>query len=184
MCLIIWELCLSIDLLELQIRLVRYLPLCYYIIYHLFCREFMFFNAICICIDVYWCPTRFPYQMIFLSCNSKTTGVTSGGGIDIPSRAPEFTPGYLWGSCCSIFSFLCNVLLIIICLFSVGHCIVCPSIYGFWIPLWCLQTSLNNHENVVQEMQSSICILRQWNWCDKVETLAVVLYDRQTVVVW
>ena len=44
------------------------------------------------------------------------------------------------------------VLLIIICLFSVGHCIVCPSIYGFWLPLWCLQTSLNNHENVVQEM--------------------------------
>ena len=26
------------------------------------------------------------------------------------------------------------------CHFSFGHCIVCPSsIYGFWLPLWCLQ---------------------------------------------
>ena len=29
------------------------------------------------------------------------------------------------------------------CLFSFGHCIVCPStIYGFWLPLWYLQTFL------------------------------------------
>ena len=25
------------------------------------------------------------------------------------------------------------------CLFSSGHCDVCPSIYGFWLPLWYLQ---------------------------------------------
>ena len=36
---------------------------------------------------------------------------------------------------CSIFSFLCNVLYIIVCPFSFGHCIVWPlSNYGFWIP--------------------------------------------------
>ena len=27
------------------------------------------------------------------------------------------------------------------CTFSFGHCVVCSSsIYGFWLPLWCLQT--------------------------------------------
>ena len=26
------------------------------------------------------------------------------------------------------------------CPFSFGHCVVCPSIYGFWLPLWYLQT--------------------------------------------
>ena len=26
------------------------------------------------------------------------------------------------------------------CTFSFGHCVVCPSIYRFWLPLWYLQT--------------------------------------------
>jgi hypothetical protein len=30
------------------------------------------------------------------------------------------------------------------CTFSVGHCDVCSSIYGFWLPLWNLQTFLIN----------------------------------------
>ena len=30
-----------------------------------------------------------------------------------------------------------------LCTFSFGHCVVCPSsIYGFWLPLWYLQTLL------------------------------------------
>jgi hypothetical protein len=30
------------------------------------------------------------------------------------------------------------------CPFSFGHCVVCPSkIYGFWLPLWYLQTLLS-----------------------------------------
>ena len=42
------------------------------------------------------------------------------------------------------------------CTFSFGHCIVCPSIYSFWLPLWYLQTllSYNNqylwHENLAK----------------------------------
>ena len=28
------------------------------------------------------------------------------------------------------------------CHFSFGHCVICPSIYGFWLPLWYLQTLL------------------------------------------
>jgi hypothetical protein len=35
------------------------------------------------------------------------------------------------------------VLWIVICPFSFGHCVVCSSsIYGFWLPLWYLQTLL------------------------------------------
>ena len=29
------------------------------------------------------------------------------------------------------------------CTFSFGHCVVCPSIYGFWLPLCYLQTLLS-----------------------------------------
>ena len=35
---------------------------------------------------------------------------------------------FLWRSCCSIFTFLCNVLYIVL-----------PLIYGFWLLLWYLQ---------------------------------------------
>jgi hypothetical protein len=33
-------------------------------------------------------------------------------------------------------------LLFVLLPFFVCHCIVCPSIYGFWLPLWYLQASL------------------------------------------
>ena len=53
---------------------------------------------------------------------------TSGAGTAHPSGAPEFS----WGSCYSIFSFMCIVLKIVVCPFSFDHCVVCPSsIYGF-----------------------------------------------------
>jgi hypothetical protein len=32
--------------------------------------------------------------------------------------------------------------LFVLCPFSFGHCVVCSSIYGFWLPLWYLQTLL------------------------------------------
>ena len=32
--------------------------------------------------------------------------------------------------------------LFVLCTFSFGHCVVCPLIYGFWLPLWYLQTFL------------------------------------------
>ena len=41
---------------------------------------------------------------------SNATGATCGGETAYPSAAPEFTPDFKWCSCCSIFSFLCNVL--------------------------------------------------------------------------
>jgi len=38
-------------------------------------------------------------------------GATSGTGTAHTSRAHEFTPVFLLGSCCSIFSFLCSIML-------------------------------------------------------------------------
>ena len=44
-----------------------------------------------------------------------------------PSGAHEFTPGFSWGLCCSIFIFLCNVMHIVVCPFSFDHVVVCLS---------------------------------------------------------
>jgi hypothetical protein len=41
---------------------------------------------------------------------SNKTGATCGASTAYPSGAHAFTPGFEWGSCCSIFRFLCNVL--------------------------------------------------------------------------
>ena len=57
---------------------------------HLFNRGLVFYLVICI--YVYLCPTRFPYQMMFVSLNSNTTGVTCGAGTANLSGAPEITP--------------------------------------------------------------------------------------------
>jgi hypothetical protein len=37
-----------------------------------------------------------------------------------------------------IFSFMCRFVdrCLSFCTFSFGHCFVCSSIYGFWLPLW------------------------------------------------
>jgi len=37
------------------------------------------------------------------------THVTNRAGTSYPSKAFKFMPGFLLGSCCSIFSFLCDV---------------------------------------------------------------------------
>jgi hypothetical protein len=40
--------------------------------------------------------------------------------------------------------------------FSFGHCVVCPSIYGFWLSLRYLQT-----------LRILILYMRHFNWCTK-----------------
>ena len=48
------------------------------------------------------------FTTYFRVCNQiNTTGVTSGEGTAYPSGALEFTPGFQWGSCYSIFRFTC-----------------------------------------------------------------------------
>ena len=42
--------------------------------------------------------------------------------------------GILWPLCCLSF----DVQLLITPLVSFGHCVVCPSMYSFWLPLWYL----------------------------------------------
>jgi hypothetical protein len=46
---------------------------------HLFCQGFMFYLCL-FYFYVNWCPSRFPFQMMFVSFNSYTTGITSGAG--------------------------------------------------------------------------------------------------------
>ena len=45
---------------------------------------------------VYWCPTRFTYQLVIMSFNSNTTGVTCGAGT---ASFPEHTSSTLISSC-------------------------------------------------------------------------------------
>jgi len=40
---------------------------------------------------------------------------------------------------------LCRLLFVLLYLF-LGHCIVYPAIYGFWVYLWYLQTLLTKHK--------------------------------------
>ena len=76
-------------------------------------------------------------------------GTTSRAGNVYPSGAPEFTPGIKVGSRYSIFSLICMFCrsTFVCCVtFSSGHCtcVVCSSIYGFWLPHWYLQISSYN----------------------------------------
>ena len=64
-----------------------------------------------------------------------------------PSGAPGFTPWFWLGSRYSIFSYIYICFVdgcLTFCSFSFGQfCVVCfSSIYGFWLPLWYLQTRL------------------------------------------
>ena len=57
------------------------------------------------------CRKHFPVLSSIMTyhrvCNQiNTTGATSGAGADYPSGAHEFSSGFSWGSCFSIFSFI------------------------------------------------------------------------------
>ena len=56
-----------------------------------------------------------------------------------PFRSTRVHPRYSVGACWSIFSFCAMFCRCFFSFFSFGHCIVCPPIYGFWLPLWYLQ---------------------------------------------
>jgi hypothetical protein len=81
---------------------------------------------------------RFKIQMyicycifIKMSLNSSRKGFTSGAGTTNPSWVhSRFSVGFLLLLFCIVF---CRSLFV---LFSFGNCIVCPSIYGFWLHFW------------------------------------------------
>ena len=73
----------------------------------------------------------------------------------LPSMASDYLFGifklflsfFFWPLCCLSFFRLWLLITSLAssnfsCPFSFGHCAVCPSIYGFWLPLWYLQTFL------------------------------------------
>ena len=66
---------------------------------------------------VYWCVTRFPYRVMFMSLNRDTTGATSGAGIAYPIGAPELPKMF----------FAVRVDQSLISPFHFVHPIVCPS---------------------------------------------------------
>jgi hypothetical protein len=53
-------------------------------------RGLCFIYVICIYLYIYWCLTRFPYQMMFESFNNNTMGFTSGAEIAYTSGARKF----------------------------------------------------------------------------------------------
>jgi hypothetical protein len=84
-------------------------------------------------------PVLFSFKTHYRVCTkSNTTDATCGTGTDHPSGVPDFTLGFMWGSCCSIFSFLYSILYNIVCQFSFCQCIDCSSSssnYGFRLHL-------------------------------------------------
>jgi hypothetical protein len=75
---------------------------------------------------------------------------TSGAGTAYPFGAPAFTPVFsAVGVTRSLVLCVCFVdRCLSFCSFSFGHCVVCSSsIYGFWLPLWYLQTFHTYHRN-------------------------------------
>ena len=72
------------------------------------------------------CSTLRKHFPVIPSCMTyHTTSATSGAGTAYPSRAPQFT---------SVFSGVRVTRSLV--------CVVCSSIYVFWLPLWYLQTLL------------------------------------------
>ena len=117
-----------------------------------------------VCLYINWCLTWFTYHMLFLSFNSNTMGVTYESWTTNPSGAPKFTLNFKLASCCSIFSFLCDVcrsFFVLSSFFFLASCLsfdiriritplvssnsscVCQApMYNFWLPVWYLQTFL------------------------------------------
>ena len=97
-------------------------------------------------IYIYWCLTRYPYQVIIASVNRNTTGVTSGGKSANPSGAPDSTPGFSGVRAtrslvfCVVF---CRSLFVFV-LFYFEHCFVCPLNYGFCLPISIFSSVISN----------------------------------------
>ena len=97
-------------------------------------------------IYVYWCPTRFPYQMMFVLLNSNSTGANSGAGTAYtfpkhPTSTPYFSEVHV------AWSLIFSAVMVDYCS-SFCHCIICPSIYNFWLLLKYLQTFLIHHSEL------------------------------------
>jgi hypothetical protein len=113
-----------------------------------------------------------------------------GAGIAYPSTAPEFTPGFKWGSCYSIFSFMCMFCrpLFVLFLLTIVLSVLLQytdSNYPFGIfKLWSLCCLFFNIQILITPLVSSnfghcvVCsssIYRFWLSLWYLQTLAIVL---------
>ena len=63
--------------------------------------------------DTFHFPVFYSFTTYYRVCSQiNTTGATSGAGTAYPSGVPEFTPGFQWCSCYSIFWSLCCLFLL------------------------------------------------------------------------
>ena len=88
-------------------------------------------------------------------------------GRDIFYFAPEWTPGFQLDSCFFIFSFICMFcrwLFVLLSFFFWPLCSLFFFIYGFWFPLWYLQTLLSHLAWEVRYHLSAYKII----WCQRV----------------
>ena len=85
------------------------------------------------------CPTWFPYQVMFVSFNSNANGVTCWVGTGALPK--QLSAPLIFTEVRSlIFCVMFCRWLFVLCPFSFSHCIVCPSIYCFWLPHCYFQT--------------------------------------------
>ena len=77
---------------------------------------------------IHWCPTRFPYHMMFVSFFSNTAGASRRAGAVYAFWVPPFIVVVL--------CFLDHLYVFFLLAF------VWFVLYGFWAPLWYLQTFL------------------------------------------
>ena len=104
-----------------------------FLLFHLFCRGL--YKVFKKCMYVLWFQRLFPYQMIFVSFNSKATKTTSETRSAGPSRV-RFR--FQWDSYCSNFSFcvvFCDPFLISSYFFLLLYCL---SFLDLWllVALW------------------------------------------------
>jgi hypothetical protein len=86
-----------------------------------------------------------------------------------PSGAPEFTTGFKWGSCYSIF-YMDRCLSF--CTFSFGQCAVCSSsIYEFWLPLWYFQILLVDIRALYNNCRIIFIAKREFQMCCHIKIL-------------
>jgi hypothetical protein len=102
----------------------------------------MFYLCFCINIYIYTGVHRFPCQMMFNSLIvTRRMSLVGQELITLPKHTSS--PPVVSGARVTRSLVFC-VCFVIRCLsfcpFTFDHCVVCPLIYWFWLPLWYLQT--------------------------------------------
>jgi hypothetical protein len=76
------------------------------------------------------------------------------GTIGARTAYPSGAPGFLWCSCCTIFSFLCNILMIIVCLLILSPLAIDVPVLPFMVSdyffFWYLQEEFEDTKGVIR----------------------------------